>query len=159
MNRDIALIGITITIIMLSFLFDRRRTLKGVITGARMLYKLLPQFILLLIFVSTCLGVVPQETLAHLLGRQAGGPGVMIAALIGSVALIPGPIAYPLAAMLAEQGVSYTVLAVFVTSLMMVGVLTLPVEKEYLGTRIAIVRNLLSLIGAVFVGLIVGMII
>ncbi len=116
----------------------------------------LAQFLLLLVFVSVFVVLVPQETLAHALGQKAG---ILVAALVGSVALIPGPIAYPLTAMLAEQGVSYTVLAVFVTTLMMVGVLTLPIEKEYLGARVAVLRNLLSLIGAVLVGLIVGILI
>lgn len=81
---------------------------------------------------------------------------MLIAAGVGSVALIPGPIAYPLAGMLLERGVPYTVLAVFITTLMMVGVITFPVEREYLGTHTAGLRNLLSLAGALLVGLIMG---
>ncbi len=91
-----------------------------------------------------------------LLGQESGVLGVLIAAVIGSVALIPGPIAYPLAGMLLERGVTYTVLAVFITTLMMVGVITFPVEKEYFGTHTAVLRNLLSFAGALLVGMIMG---
>jgi uncharacterized membrane protein YraQ (UPF0718 family) len=121
-----------------------------------MLKKLLPHFLLLLAFVSVFLGIVSPETLMTLLGKEAGGLGVLIAALVGSIALIPGPIAYPLAGMLLQSGVSYIVLATFVTTLMMVGVLTFPVEKVYLGVSITIIRNVLSFIGALLISILVG---
>ncbi len=156
MNGDTVLVGVTVALVTLSLVGDRRRTWGGLRKGARMLYKLLPQFLLLLVFVSIFVVIVPQATLAHAFSQRTG---LMAAALAGSVALIPGPIAYPLAAMLAEEGVPYTVLAVFVTTLMMVGVMTLPIEKAYFGIRIAILRNLLSLIGALFVGITVGLLI
>ncbi len=36
------------------------------------------------------------------------------------------------------------VLAAFTTTLMMVGVMTYPVEKEYFGAKVTIIRNLIS---------------
>lgn len=121
-----------------------------------MFVKLVPQLLLLVVLVSVFLGVVPRETLAQLLGRESGVIGVLIAAGIGSVTLIPGPIAYPMAGMLLQRGVTYTVIAVFITTLMMVGVVTFPVEKEYLGFKIALLRNLLSLAGALCIGILIG---
>lgn len=156
MPKDLFLIAVTVTAVIVSAAIDKRKTLQGLQKGCRMLTKLLPQFLLLLILVSVFLALVSQETLVVVLGKQAGSIGVIIAACIGSVALIPGPIAYPLAGMLAESGVSLTVLAVFITTLMMVGVLTFPVEKVYLGGRLAIFRNVLSLVGALLIGVLVG---
>jgi len=143
-------------VVLLSTIADRSKTWEGIRRGAVMLRNLLPQFLLLIVLVSVFLGLMSRETLAHLLGQESGALGVLIAAVIGSVALIPGPIAYPLAGMLFEQGVPYTVLAVFITTLMMVGVITFPVEKEYLGTQTAVLRNLLSFVGALLVGMIMG---
>lgn len=156
MPKDLILIAFTVTAVIVSAAIDRRKTVQGVRKGWRMLTKLLPQFLLLLILVSVFLTLVSQETLVAILGQQAGILGVIVAAFTGSVALIPGPIAYPLAGILAESGVSLTVLAVFITTLMMVGVLTFPVEKAYLGGRLAILRNVLSLVGALLIGVLVG---
>ena len=36
---------------------------------------------------------------------------------------------------------------------MMVGIVTLPLERRFFGTRVAVARNALSLIGALVIGL------
>ena len=80
------------------------------------------------------------------------GPLPFFTALgIGSIALIPGFIAYPLAAVLRQNGASTPVLAAFITSLMMVGILTLPIEAKFFGWRVSLLRNGLALVGALFV--------
>jgi len=61
-------------------------------------------------------------------------------------------VAFPLAALLLKSGVGYAVVAVFITTLMMVGVLTLPLEIRFFGRRVALLRNGLSFIGALIVG-------
>jgi len=142
--------------VLFSTIADRSKTWEGIRRGTVMLRNLLPQFLLLVVLVSVFLGLMSRETLAHLLGQESGALGVLVAAVVGSVALIPGPIAYPLAGMLFEKGVSYTVLAVFITTLMMVGVITFPVERQYLGTRTAVLRNVLSFAGALLVGMVMG---
>jgi hypothetical protein len=43
--------------------------------------------------------------------------------------MMPGYFAYPLAGVLVNKGVTYMVVACFATTLLMVGVLTYPVEK------------------------------
>ncbi|MGQ9534975.1 MAG: hypothetical protein ACUVTF_07070 [bacterium] len=93
----------------------------------------------------------------QLLGKNSGMRGIGIAAVLGSVALIPMFITYPLAAILLKGGVSYQVLAVFITTLLMVGVLTLPIEVKYFGLKVSIIRNILSFIGALIIGLVIGL--
>lgn len=90
------------------------------------------------------------------MGEGSGIAGWMTAALFRSVALIPGFIAYPLCGILIKSGVAYSVIAVFITTLMMTGFLTLPVEARFLGWRISIIRNLVSLAAALLIGLIMG---
>jgi uncharacterized membrane protein YraQ (UPF0718 family) len=156
MSKNLVLVIITLSMGGISAIIDRKRTVKGILGGLRMLFNLLPQFLLMLISVSIFFTLVSPDDLILFLGRQFTGSGFITAALLGSVALIPGPIAYPLMGMLYQKGISITVLAVFITTLTMVGVFTLPIEKEYLGTRIAILRNIFSFLGALLVGLIVG---
>lgn len=68
-----------------------------------MFFNILPELLNILILVSVILYFIPQSVLIHWLGRDSGIMGISIAALIGSVALIPGFIAYPLAAILLKK--------------------------------------------------------
>jgi uncharacterized membrane protein YraQ (UPF0718 family) len=121
-----------------------------------MFIKLLPVLIIMLAMVSVALFLIPNETLVKYMGEGSGIKGWITAATIGSVALIPGFIAYPLCGILIDNGVSYSVIAVFITTLMMTGFLTLPVEVKFFGWKVSVIRNLVSLAAALFVGLIMG---
>lgn len=121
-----------------------------------MFINILPQMLNILILVSVILYLIPQSILIRWLGRDSGITGISIAALTGSISLIPAFISYPLAAILLKSGVSYGVLAVFITTLMMVGVVTLPLEAKYYGLKTALLRNGLSFLGALIIGILVG---
>ncbi|MCK7529670.1 MAG: hypothetical protein MZV63_00700 [Marinilabiliales bacterium] len=71
-----------------------------------MFLKLLPLLLSTLALVSIVLWLIPDETLASYMGKDSGAVGWMTAALIGSVALIPGFIAYPLCGILVNSGVA-----------------------------------------------------
>jgi len=49
------------------------------------------------------------------------------------------------------------VLAAFTTTLMMVGVLTAPIEKAYFGMRVTILRNVISFFIALIVAVVIGL--
>jgi len=151
------LISITLIAIIVSFLADRQKTYQGLLKGIRMFINILPALLNMLVFVSVLLYLVPNETIIRWLGKGSGIYGVAIAAVLGSISMIPGFIAFPLAGILRKGGVSYEVLAVFITTLMMVGVITLPLESKYFGIKVALLRNGLSFIGAVIIGILVGL--
>ncbi|MCP4573656.1 MAG: hypothetical protein GY838_14960 [bacterium] len=69
---------------------------------------------------------------------------MLIASVAGSVTLIPGFVAFPLAAALLGSGAGLMQIAVFVSTLMAVGVVTFPLEVRYFGARTTILRNLLA---------------
>lgn len=146
----------TATVLVLSFLADRGRTLAGLKKGAMMFLNILPTLLTVLILVSVFLYLLPGPVLARWLGEGAGWTGIVSAALLGSISLIPGFIAFPLGAILVRSGISYMVVAVFITTLMMVGILTLPLEAKYFGWRVSILRNALSFAGALLIGLLMG---
>ena len=150
------LLSLTFMLLIISFFSDRKKTVSGIKKGFKMFLGILPTILNVLILVSIFLYLVPKETLIRLLGKDSGIIGVMIAAILGSVSLIPGFIAYPLAGILLKSGVAYSVVAVFITTLMMVGVLTLPLEAKYFGMKVSLIRNALSFIGAVIIGLVIG---
>jgi len=144
--------------VAVSFIGSREKTLQGIKKGLMMFLNLLPAILTVLILVSVALYLLPNETIVKYLGEEAGVAGYIVAASIGSVALIPGFIAYPLAGLLVKNGVGYPVIAVFITTLMMVGVLTLPIEAKFFGLKTALIRNALFLVGALIIGLAIGLI-
>jgi len=123
-----------------------------------MFRNILAPFLNILIMVSVLLYLIPPSVISRYLGPDSGIMGLGIAAVVGSITLIPGFISYPIAAGLIKQGASYTVVATFMTTLMMVGVVTLPLEIKYFGRRVAITRNLLNFVAAIFIGLVVGLV-
>ncbi len=147
---------ITIVCLIVSLLFDSGKTLKGIKKGLKMFINLLPVLLLMLALVSIVLFLIPDETLVKYMGEGSGVKGWITAAGFGSIALIPGFIAYPLCGILIKSGVAYSVIAVFITTLMMTGFLTLPVEAKFFGWKVSVIRNLVSLAAALFIGLIMG---
>ena len=151
------LLAITALAVIASLIADRRKTLMGVRRGLRMFVKLLPTLVAVLAAVSLLMAAVSPATLERWLG--GGGPVPFFAALIvGSIALIPGFVAFPLAGVLKDHGATTAVLAAFITTLLMVGVVTLPIEIRFFGRRIAVLRNLLAFGGAVVVALVMTVI-
>ena len=72
--------------------------------------------------------------------------GVIVAALVGSIILIPGFVAFPTAAMLLQNGAGIMQIAAFVSTLMMVGIVTMPFEVKYFGRKLTVLRNIFSLL-------------
>lgn len=136
-----------------SYAADKEKTRIAVKKGVRMFFELLPRVLNTLAVISILLFVIPQDAIVRLLGSQSGVAGFLIAAVIGSVALIPAFISFPLAAMLLKGGASYGVVAVFLTTLMMVGVVTLPIEAKYFGWKMSVIRNVFGFAAALLVGL------
>ncbi len=143
---------LTIGCLLVSFLFDTGKTLNGIKKGLKMFLNLLPVLLLMLALVSIVLFIIPEKTFVKYIGEGSGIKGWLIAASLGSVALIPGFIAYPLCGILIKSGVAYSTIAVFITTLMMVGLLTLPVEAKFFGWKISIIRNILSFVSALIIG-------
>ena len=142
--------------LLVSFIADKARTIKAVKIAFKRLSKISPAFLSMLIVISVALFLVPEKVISDSLGNDNKFIGTILASVIGSITLMPGPIVYPLCGILLKEGVSYTVLSVFTTTLMMVGVLTYPVEKEYFGAKITIIRNVISFFIAFIVALITG---
>ncbi|OYT10773.1 MAG: hypothetical protein B6I18_07330 [Bacteroidetes bacterium 4572_112] len=148
----IPIIILTAILTIVSFVFDKQKTKKAVKKGVMMFMKILPTLLSVIIVVSVVLYLVSDELLIEYLGNEAGLGAYVSAAVIGSISIIPGFIAYPLASILLKTGVSFSVLSVFITTLKMVGVLTIPIEAKFFGFKTAIIRNTLSFVGAILVG-------
>ena len=85
--------------------------------------------------------------------RTVGG---LIAAVIGSITLIPGFIAFPLARTVLDMGGGIMQVAAFISTLMMVGVVTAPMETQFFSRKAMLLRNGLSLLFSFLVAFILA---
>ena len=157
--ESILLYGIAALALFFSLIKDKQKTKTALKKAWKAFEGILPQFINVLFFVATVLAIVDTATISRVLGSGSGFLGIIGASLIGAITLIPGFVAFPAAAALLHNGAGATQVAAFVSSLMMVGVVTLPMEIKYFGKRVAILRNVLawlfSILAAFFVGWVV----
>ena len=99
------------------------------------------------------MSVFDHQTISRLLGQTSGWVGVILSATVGAITLVPGFVAFPTAALLLESGAGIMQIGAFVSALMMVGVVTLPVEVSYFGRKLSLVRNLLAFLFSCVVAL------
>jgi len=150
------LYAITGLALVFSLIASREKTLQALKISYRRFINILPAFLIMLVLVSIVLFLVPDVVISEYLGVENKFAGVLLASFLGSITLMPGFIAYPLAGILLKKGVAYMVLSAFTTTLMMVGVLTYPIEKQYFGTRVTIIRNAISLLIALIIAVVTG---
>lgn len=141
-----------------SWFKDREKAKMALKKAWKSFEKILPSVLTVLILIGFILTLLDAESISRLLGTESGVLGLCAAAVIGSVTLIPGFVALPLAASLVSAGAGYAQIAVFISTLMMVGVATFPLEANYFGRHAALKRNLLSLAVAVATSLVIGVV-
>jgi len=119
------------------------------------MWNITPLFLLVMVSFAAVVTVIPESAISKTIGSDSGIGGLIAGIVVGSVAMMPGFIAFPLCGALRSQGVPYYVLAGFTLALMNVGFVTLPMQIQYLGLRVTIVRNLTGILVAVLVAAVV----
>ena len=142
--------------VLISLGADSEKTLKALKIALKRFVTILPAFLSMLMLVSFALFLIPDKVISEYLGSSNMFTGVLFASFLGSITLMPGFIAFPLCGILLKKGVLYMVLSAFSATLMMVGVLTYPIEKAYFGTKVTIMRNIISLFIALIVAVMTG---
>lgn len=153
---NIILYGITLFLLVISFFKDEPKTKMALKKAWKSFENILPQFLGVIILVGILLSILDAQFISKIIGGESGWFGVIVSAVIGSITLIPGFVAFPTAQMLVENGAGYMQIGAFVSTLMMVGVITMPVEIKYFGKKLTIWRNVLAFIFSLFVAFIIG---
>ena len=125
---------------------DEKKTEIALLKAWKSFSGLLPEVLSVMMFAGITLAILSPETISKLIGSQSGLFGVVLSLTAGSIALIPGFVAFPLGAALLDSGAGYAQIAAFVSSLMAVGVVTLPLEIKYFNKRMAMLRNASALV-------------
>lgn len=147
---------LTALALLVSFIANRHKTIKAIKIAIKKFIKILPSFLIMLVLVSIILTLIPNKVISKYLVNNNKYISLLLASFFGSITIMPGFIAFPLCGILLKKSVPYMVLSSFTTTLMMVGVLTFPIEKEYFGVKVALIRNIISLFIAFFIAIITG---
>jgi len=147
---------IVLILLVWSFSKDRRKTWQALLKAWKAFENILPEFLGVLILLGIILALIDPQTISALIGQKSGWMGTILAALVGSVTMMPAVIAFPTAAILLNNGAGYMQIGALVSTLMMVGVVTLPVEIRYFGAKVAVTRNLMALGFSFLVALIIA---
>jgi uncharacterized membrane protein YraQ (UPF0718 family) len=159
MMETYILYGVTILFLVISVLKDKKKTMMSLKKAWKAFENILPQFLVVLLLVGVLLAVLNTEVISKVIGADSGWLGVVLSAVVGAITLIPGFVAFPMAAMLLQGGAGYMQIGAFVSTLMMVGVVTMPIEIKYFGKKLTILRNVLAFAFSFVVALIIRLVV
>ncbi|MDY0236442.1 MAG: permease [Gudongella sp.] len=152
----ITIYGLLGIFLIISLLKSKKNTLKAFKIGGRALVKSAPSLLAVLGIVGLTLGILTPETISKLVGAEAGFTATIFAAVLGAITLIPSLIAFPLAGSLLRSGATIMTISAFITTLVMVGLVTAPLEIKELGKKFTLLRNGLGFISALIIAGIMG---
>ncbi|HHW03987.1 MAG TPA: permease [Thermoanaerobacterales bacterium] len=155
----IGLYSISIVLLIISFIKDKQKTRMALNKSWKSFISILPAFAGVLALVGLVLTILTPEIISGIIGANTGIIGMIVTSIIGAITLIPGFVAFPLAASLLQKGAGVMQIAVFVSTLMMVGFVTMPLEMKYFGKKETILRNLFAYIFSFIVAFVIGMVV
>ncbi|ENQ3079557.1 hypothetical protein [Bacillus multifaciens] len=138
----------TIAIILtsISFIKDRSKTKDALLKSWNMFRNLIPSMLSIMLFVGLSLSILTPSFISSIIGEKSGFIGIVYSAIIGSVALIPSFIVFPLGNTLVQNGAGLPQVAALMSTLMSVGITTLPMEQKIFGRSFAYSRNASALL-------------
>lgn len=156
MTTTIIFYGVAALGLLLSLAKSKEKTILALKKAWKAFENIMPQFLAIVLLIGIVLNLLSAQQISQLIGKNSGWLGVLIAAVIGSITLIPGLLAFPLAAALLENGAGYMQIGAFVSTLMMVGIVTMPMEFLYFGKKATIMRNAMGFVFSILVAVVLG---
>ena len=150
----VAAIGLVISIRK-----NKRKTIRSMKFAKGMMKNIAGEIVGILLLIGLILTFIPPEMIKEYMGQSNQVMATALGALVGRVTLIPAFVAFPLVASFVDMGMSIVPAVAFLTTLTMVGLVTFPLEKQQFGTKFTLVRNTFSLIFAVLIALVMGVLI
>lgn len=154
----LALWVITLVWFGISLYKDKKLTFSSIKMSSGMMKSIGSDIVAILLLIGLILALIPPEMLSDFLVKNDNIFSTIIFALVGCTTLIPAFVAFPLAGSLVESGAGIMPVVAFITTLTMVGVVTFPLEKREFGWKFTIIRNSLSLLFAVLIAVLMGVI-
>ena len=147
------LYALAATGLLISFIKDKKKTKMALKKAWKSFENILPQLLTVMLIVGFALAVLSPETISKIIGSESGVLGILAAAVIGSITLIPGFVAFPLAAALLENGAGYMQITAFVSTLM------IPMETKVFGKKLTMIRNCVAFCFSIIAAFAMGVLI
>lgn len=146
-------------LLLISLIKSREKTLLALKKAWKSFENILPLFLSILFIIGIMLAILSPQVISKIMGHQSGILGLVLAALIGSCTVIPGFVTFPLAATLLKNGAGMAQITMLISTSVMVGVITIPIESKYLGKKATYVRNSLALVFSFAIAFVMGVLI
>ena len=148
----------TVLLFIISYKKDKKKTKKALIKGWRSIENILPQFLSIILIVGITLSILRPELITQIIGNNSGFFGVILSAFIGSIAMLPTFVAFSTGSALLENGAGLAQVAALISTLTLIGIITIPLEMKYIGRKAAIYRNLMAFLFSIIVGFFVAIV-
>lgn len=155
----IVFLVVAIILTIISLIKNKQKTWSAVKKSKMMMGNMLSEIVAIIFLIGLLLTFIPPELIKTYLGTSSTFLSTLIAALVGSITLIPAFVAFPLVGSLVDRGASIVPAVAFLTTLTMVGIVTFPLEKKEFGTKFTLARNGLSFVFAILIALAMGVLI
>ncbi|GLY12980.1 hypothetical protein [Pseudobacillus badius] len=155
MVNGIVLYTIAAIYLGLSFIKDKSKTKAALLSSWKMFRNVLPDLLAIMLFVGLALSLLTPSLISSIIGGNSGIPGIIYSTIIGSIALVPSFIVFPLGHTLVQNGAALPQVAVFMSTLMSVGLATLSMEQKTFGRSFAYARNISAIIMSLLFALII----
>jgi len=156
-NTTIIINGLVLVLLGFSFFKDKSKTVKSLKIAGKSLLKLAPTILSVILLIGIIYGLF-SDKIALLFGNENSVNGFILIAVMGSIMHIPSLLAFPLASSFLAEGASISLVVAFITTLTMIGIVTIPLEIKTLGKKFAIYRNVFSFVIAIIIAVLMGVI-
>ena len=156
---NLSLYMVTGVLLLVAFVKDPGKTRMALKKAWKAFENMLPQILVVFLLVGFMMALLNPQIISTIIGEQSGWLGVLVAGSVGAITLIPGFVAFPTAALLLDNGAGYMQIGAFISALMMVGVMTMPVEIKYFGKKLTFYRNLLAFGFSFIVAFVIGQVV
>ncbi|CAH2717671.1 hypothetical protein BACCIP111895_04898 [Neobacillus rhizosphaerae] len=140
------LYAIAIILTSISFIKDRNKTKEALLKSWKSFRNIIPDMLSIMLFVGLSLSILTPSLISSIIGEKSGLIGIVYSTLIGSIALVPSFVVFPLGHTLVQNGAGLPQVAVLMSTLMSVGITTLPMEQKIFGRSFAYSRNASALL-------------
>lgn len=144
---------------LISYKKDKNKSKRAFLKGIKSIENILPQFLGIILVVGLTLAILNPEIISSIIGESSGVMGVALSAVLGSVAMMPTFVAFSTGDMLLKSGAGMAQVAALISTLTLIGVITIPLESKYIGKRATFYRNLLAFIFSFIVAFFVEMVV
>ncbi|AKN31586.1 permease [Clostridium carboxidivorans P7] len=155
----IGLYLLAFVLLFISLFKSRKKTLLALKKAWKSFENILPLFLSILFVIGIMLAILSPQVISKIMGQQSGILGIMLAALIGSCTVIPGFVTFPLAATLLKNGAGMVQITMLISTSVMVGIITIPIEAKYWGMKATYIRNSLALVFSFIIAFVMGVLI